>query len=317
MKSRIIAFAISVLVSQSQAAANAVIPLSESECVTDLEEVCFIHSPLSVEEVYYSRLCLWKNQDTISSNCVTYLTETSPSIVEPCFNEIESFCTGIIPGYGQVHNCLSSRAEDLTVRCANSLIEDNLRSSERTIAEDSSNVITMTFTTDAFTFTKSNLYKIYEDLIYSLFFPVDDSSSMNSQAKSSVLDIYVSRVNPEDVTSSSVTSGDADLDMFSGDDKAFILDSEIVQSSSSTPPATTSYGFARWSPFNSILSDYFSSHKEDTASADSKLAVSLEDLDQSVAETHSSLAFDDETKTKSLLTVGASISNNLRRSFSG
>lgn len=99
-----------------------------SSCGSELSDLCSYHisNTFTLEELYEARICLWTNREDLSETCSHYLTQAAPSIIEPCLNDIQSFCSGVKPGYGQVHMCLASRPEDVSVRCASALFKDNI-----------------------------------------------------------------------------------------------------------------------------------------------------------------------------------------------
>jgi len=94
-------------------------------CFSNLVELCAMDSPNSLEDIYYARICLWKNQKDLDNACIDYLTVEHPSIIEPCFNDIESFCSSIEPGFGHVHSCLFARESELSNRCAQALVTES------------------------------------------------------------------------------------------------------------------------------------------------------------------------------------------------
>lgn len=99
----------------------------DTQCGDDLQELCAINNPSDVEEIYYSRVCLWKNKKALSSSCTKFVTQSSPSIVEPCFDDINSFCSNVVPGYGRIHQCLALRSHETSQQCTKALFEDNIR----------------------------------------------------------------------------------------------------------------------------------------------------------------------------------------------
>lgn len=103
-------------------------PCQQSEphpCASDLSDICGMELPSSYEGVYNARICLRANHDFISNDCRSYVEVKSPSIVEPCFEQIVKFCRGVQPGSNRLHTCLYNNMEDLTVRCANALMDEN------------------------------------------------------------------------------------------------------------------------------------------------------------------------------------------------
>lgn len=94
-------------------------------CADDLSSICGMGLPDSYEGVYNARLCLRHNHEDVSVGCQIFVEKTSPSIVEPCFDQISTFCKDMKPGSGRIHSCLYDSINDLTVRCANALIDEN------------------------------------------------------------------------------------------------------------------------------------------------------------------------------------------------
>jgi len=99
----------------------------EHACANDLRSLCSsIKSPSTVSETYHARMCLWNHNERLSSSCMAYLTVESPSVVEPCYHQIKTFCSRVEPGESRIQNCLYENLDDLTVRCANALQDDHV-----------------------------------------------------------------------------------------------------------------------------------------------------------------------------------------------
>lgn len=101
-------------------------------CFDDLASICGMELPNSYENEYNVRLCLSHNHDCVSVGCQNFVVKNCPSIVEPCYDEITRFCKNVKPGSDRIRNCLYESMNHLTVRCANSLI-DEVRSKKNTI----------------------------------------------------------------------------------------------------------------------------------------------------------------------------------------
>lgn len=118
-------------------------------CGLELEDLCAFDADNSMipQEEYYGRVCLWRNKAALSQGCTEYVTRTAPSIVEPCLRDIEQFCLGVTPGYGQVHSCLQTRSSELSDTCKVALQQDSIRVADKLlevvkedISEESSSV---------------------------------------------------------------------------------------------------------------------------------------------------------------------------------
>jgi len=102
-------------------------------CAKDLEELCGVNSfPDTVQSLYDSRMCLRKNRDVISKECLDYLEFDKPSIVDSCFTEMKTYCANVAPGGFRVHSCLSAVAtNDLSPNCQKALAYDQQIIQER------------------------------------------------------------------------------------------------------------------------------------------------------------------------------------------
>jgi hypothetical protein len=87
----------------------------------DVAKICGTSFPDTYQSTYDTRLCLRENIQETSKECQEYLTIVSPSIIEPCFNEIEAHCLDVYPGGNRVHSCLTKFAEQLSVECSAAL----------------------------------------------------------------------------------------------------------------------------------------------------------------------------------------------------
>ena len=91
--------------------------------------VCF--SVLKKQRYFYSLhflryFYLWKNNKDIKESCFKFITLEQPSIIEPCFKEIQKLCISVKPGNRKVHQCLYDNKLDLTLRCSNSLATEKV-----------------------------------------------------------------------------------------------------------------------------------------------------------------------------------------------
>ncbi len=90
----------------------------EQFCKVDLLEIDVVQS------FYNSQVCLRKNRDIISKECLNYLEFDQPSIIESCLTEIKTFC-GVVPGCFRVHRCLSEVSiDDISLGCQEALDKD-------------------------------------------------------------------------------------------------------------------------------------------------------------------------------------------------
>ena len=101
-------------VSSSSSRRNALSTSTDSSpCEGELDQICGIRQgPNSYQEVYDARMCLWANRDLLSGICRTYILEVSPSIIEPCYDQILLYCKDTQPGENRVHNCLLSKDKE-------------------------------------------------------------------------------------------------------------------------------------------------------------------------------------------------------------
>jgi len=140
-------------------------------CVGDLRNYCSIGLPSTFEEILTARLCLHTNSKEMSKECSVYVLETSPSIIEPCFEGIKNYCNGVVPGNGALHQCLMDNLEDQTVRCANALFDD-----AQEVDDDDFNVIVLS---PIFVFNPTNIF----EMMFSLLLPSSPSTSAQSMAQ--------------------------------------------------------------------------------------------------------------------------------------
>lgn len=74
-------------------------------CSKELEVLCKIDYAVGFERNYESRMCLRAFRDMVSDQCRAFL-EVVPSIVEPCFQEINTYCIDVEPGDNRILSCL-------------------------------------------------------------------------------------------------------------------------------------------------------------------------------------------------------------------
>jgi len=243
----------SIVVSQSDSST----PLSSSDCSADLI-LCSVTNPVSIADIYQTRICLWSNKDFVSDQCKTFLTTTSPSIVEPCLYEIQTYCSGVSPGFGQVHNCLTARPNDLSLGCSTAIVADNsrdtsdiMRSALETNNEmERSNVpdtnLVLTFITDvAHSSTSSEMLSYYRTVISDIW---NQFADIIDTSDSPVIDIHFTEDDSDDKSSqnfgekvdegedspsfsSSFPSSSADMDMFSVDEFHTVQQQQIAEDS--------------------------------------------------------------------------------------
>lgn len=118
-------------------------PASTAVCEPDLHRICGLESfPTETADIYQARMCLRANSDFIDASCVNYLTVTNPSIVEPCFAEINVYCKYVPAGDSRVHHCLEAVIPHLSAKCADvvkSEMEDSMSSSFVNVYDDGDN----------------------------------------------------------------------------------------------------------------------------------------------------------------------------------
>ncbi len=86
-------------------------------CSKDITNLCGMSSPRSYQEIFDARLCL-KSSNEISNECQAYLTNVSPSVVEPCFEDINKYCFNAAHTFDQMSNCLSKYSVELSNTCS-------------------------------------------------------------------------------------------------------------------------------------------------------------------------------------------------------
>jgi len=83
---------------------------SPYQCVQDLTEYCNIESlPESYEDMFMARICLLKVKAKLSNECTEYLYHENASIVEPCYEDVQTYCEveeEIAHEAGSIEKCL-------------------------------------------------------------------------------------------------------------------------------------------------------------------------------------------------------------------
>jgi hypothetical protein len=90
-------------------------------CDDDISNICGMAFPDTYQAIYDSRLCLKANSNIISKDCLNYVNNISPSIIEPCFTEIRNNCKAVNPGNNRMHDCLSKQTDTLSIQCLSAL----------------------------------------------------------------------------------------------------------------------------------------------------------------------------------------------------
>ncbi len=86
-------------------------------CEQDITNVCGMPFPDTYQAIFDARICLKSSWFEVSAKCQSYLTIESPSIIEPCFAEINMLCRNVAAGENRIHTCLSKYSEKLTNEC--------------------------------------------------------------------------------------------------------------------------------------------------------------------------------------------------------
>jgi hypothetical protein len=95
-------------------------------CKDELLKFCNVSSqPNSYRSVFQSRMCLQANKNQLSKKCGDFLENESPSIVEPCFEEINGHC-----------NNTENDKEFDAAKCINKLPKNKIRTECRVAMMD-------------------------------------------------------------------------------------------------------------------------------------------------------------------------------------
>jgi hypothetical protein len=109
-------------------------------CTNDITHVCGMAFPETYQAIYDARFCLRGSSADIKKECLDYVTNVSPSIIESCYTEIKSFCRNVVPGDNRMHNCLSKYPAELSKEC--SAAKDlSVSSASKASSEDSKNAL--------------------------------------------------------------------------------------------------------------------------------------------------------------------------------
>lgn len=100
----------------------------EKPCQEELASICGTSNIADYEQSFQARMCLRAGRAKLGENCQAYLRDESPSIVEPCFNEINTRCSNIQPGENRILMCLmdqeyASMGEDCKTALADVVVE--------------------------------------------------------------------------------------------------------------------------------------------------------------------------------------------------
>lgn len=79
-------------------------------CEKELSDLCKIEYSVDFEQSFQARMCLRAYRDLLSDECSAFIIKDSPSIVEPCYQEINTFCQGVQPGENRIYSCLMRQA---------------------------------------------------------------------------------------------------------------------------------------------------------------------------------------------------------------
>eukprot|EP00981_Chlorochromonas_danica_P004116 scaffold801_cov178-Ochromonas_danica.AAC.21 len=76
-------------------------------CQKEMHDFCSLDNKKEMKNVdeFDARMCLRAYRDLISDECSLFLVR-HPSIVEPCYQEISTFCVGVEAGNRRILNCL-------------------------------------------------------------------------------------------------------------------------------------------------------------------------------------------------------------------
>eukprot|EP01031_Cornospumella_fuschlensis_P027152 gene27152-32798_t len=90
----------------------------QEACTKELLTLCVDMLPDSLEDSFQARMCLREYKDKLSIECSTFIYEDSPSLVEPCYQEIGTHCRDTVPGNNRILGCLMDvHYGELTAEC--------------------------------------------------------------------------------------------------------------------------------------------------------------------------------------------------------
>ncbi|RYH14331.1 hypothetical protein EON65_33790 [archaeon] len=78
----------------------------QEACTKELLTLCVDMLPDSLEDSFRARMCLRGYKEKLSHECKTFIYEDSLSLVEPCFQEIGTYCRDVVPGNNRILTCL-------------------------------------------------------------------------------------------------------------------------------------------------------------------------------------------------------------------
>lgn len=79
--------------------------LEDLACEQELVNFCKLNSFRGFEQNFEARMCLRAFRDMLSEQCLQRL-QVVPSIVEPCYQEISTYCQDVEPGDNRILSCL-------------------------------------------------------------------------------------------------------------------------------------------------------------------------------------------------------------------
>ncbi len=94
-------------------------------CFDDITNICGLPFPESYQGIYDSRMCLQENKLKISNSCLNYVTNVSPSIVEPCYQDIKNYCKNVQPGDNRMSLCLSKYPSKISSQCMTAILRSD------------------------------------------------------------------------------------------------------------------------------------------------------------------------------------------------
>ncbi len=90
-------------------------------CEDDIVNICGMPFPETYQAVFDARFCLRSSLVEVSDDCLDYVNNISPSLIEPCFNEITTYCKNVSPGANRIQACLAKYETKLSEECSFSL----------------------------------------------------------------------------------------------------------------------------------------------------------------------------------------------------
>lgn len=100
---------------------------TSSACENELQSICGMTFPDTYQGIFDARMCLWSNRESLAPQCSQYLLQTSPSVIEPCFDQILRYCKDVSPGNNRIHACLLKNAvAEASPQCLRILEQDTM-----------------------------------------------------------------------------------------------------------------------------------------------------------------------------------------------